>query len=296
MTYNRIFFIKSHFLPALVLFLFALAACEDEPGCVSDNTNLVKIGFYQIDDTTARNADEVAITAINLIGGPSEVVNTTSSAIQLPLNPSTNTTTFEIVRASGETETVVLGYQREQQLISPDCGPEQRYFGLTIDATTFDAFRVVEPELGSITGTNIELYTCQDSFYTESVVVNFLERDTAGIRQDSLFVQSIQDDRGQVLAAENDTIVGGFRVPINPQAETTTLTLSLLAHRGEPARTETLSLSYQSDTVRFADNCRLQTRYAALDTLRSTFDSLHIENRELAVDVPLNIEIIDILE
>lgn len=296
MTYNRIFSVKNHFLFALLLFFLALAACEDEPGCVSDSTNVVKVGFFKIDDTTKRNADDVSVLEVIPVGSESILVDTSSTArqrIDIPLNPSEDVTTFNMVLASGKVETLVLRYKREQTLISPECGPTQRYYDLTVDTTTFDAFRVVEQELGKVKNINIELYTCQDTFYTQEMIVNFLEQDTAGIRRDSLFVQSIRDDRGQLLANENDTIVGSLRVPINPLAESITLTFDLLAHDGKPARTETLALSYRDDTVRFADNCRLQTRYFGLDAVRSTFDSLHIENRELAVDVPLNIEIID---
>ncbi len=271
MTYNRIFSVKNHFLPTLVLFFLALAACEDEPGCVSDATNVVKIGFFKIDDTTQRNADEVIISGISFIGSGFASLDTSITGIQLPLNPSEDVTAFEVTLAGGEVKTLVLSYKREQTLISPECGPTQRYYDLTVDTTTFDAYRLVEPELGKIKNINIELYTCQDTFYTREVILNFLEQDTAGIRRDSLFVQSIRDDRGQLLADENDTIVGSLRIPINPQAESITLTFDLLAHDGEPARTETLALSYSDDTVRFADNCRLQTRYAGLDTIRSTF-------------------------
>ena len=296
MTYNRIFFVKNHFLFALLLFFLALAACEDEPGCVSDDTNEVKIGFFKIDDTTKRNADDVFVLEVIPIGSESILVDTSATVrqrIDIPLNPSEDVTTFNMVLASGEVKTLVLRYKREQTLISPECGPTQRYYDLAVDRSTFDNFRVVERELGKVKNMNIELYTCQDTFYTQEVVINFLEQDTAGIRRDSLFVQSIRDDSGQLLANENDTIVDILRVPINPQAESVTLTFDLLAHDGEPARTETLAFSYRDDTVRFAANCRLQTRYFGLDVLNSTFDSLHIENRELAVDVPLNIKIIN---
>ena len=116
------------------------------------------------------------------------------------------------------------------------------------------------------------------------------------MRGDSLFVQSIRDDRGQVLATENDTILGSLRVPVNPQANSVTLTFDLLAHHGEPARTQTLTLAYEQESLRLAKQCRLETRYFDLDTVRSTFDSLHIEDRELAAGIPLNIKVINILE
>ena len=295
MKYNRSFLLKNHVLLVLLLFLCALAACEDEPGCVSDNTNVVGIEFYKIDDTTQRNRDEGVEVGIFLVGGD----NSSDDPLDgLPLNPSENVSTFYIMQngINGiQIDTIVLRYKREQQLISPDCGPTQRYFDLEVDTlTTLDSVRVVERELGELTGVNIEIYTCQDTFYTEDIRINFQERDST-VRTDSLFVQAIRDEAGQTLV-ENDTIVGNLRLPINPLAERASFTFELAAHNGEPARTETLVLSYQQDTVRFAEKCRLQTRYFNLDTLSTTFDSVRIANRELAVDVPLNLEIIDLLE
>lgn len=295
--------LKNHFPFAFLLFLFALAACEDEPGCVTNDTNVVEINFYQIDDTTQRNATSVVIPGVEAVGvGPytldtGDVVSARNNYL-LILNPEEDATTFYVFQENGTVDTIVLRYQREQRVISPDCGPTQRYFDLSVDTaiTTFDSVRVVEPELGTLSGTNIEIYTCQDTFYTEEVVFNFQEKpDTLAARTDSLFVQAIRNEAGQTLV-ENDTIVGNLRLPINPLAESTTFTFELLAHDGEPARAETLTVSYEQEATRLAKQCALQTRYFGLDTLRSTFDSLRIENRELAVDVPLNIRIVDFVD
>ena len=296
MTYNRIFSVKNHFLPALLLFFLSLAACEDEPGCVSDNSSFVTISFFKIDDTTQRNVDDSnGISRFSAVGSSPDSAVTVSG---LPLNPSENVATFYVSQENGQVDTIALSYQREQTLISPECGPSQRYFNLDTIRSTFDSIRIVDREvsnLNSPTKPNIEIYACPDTFYTDNIIVNFLERDTL-VRRDTLFVQSIRDDRGQLLADKNDTIVGSLRVPVNPQVGGVTLTFDLLAHKGEPARTQTLTLAYEEEQLRLARQCRPETRYFDLDTVRSTFDSLHIENRELAVDVPLNIEIIDLLE
>ena len=301
MTYNRIFLVKNHFLLALVLFFLALAACEDEPGCVSEDSSEVRIAFYAIDDTSKRNPIKLFVEGVVPVGGSPYSLDTTSQAVagySLFLNPAEDRAAFYIIQGEGTVDTLVLSYQREQTLISPECGPTQRYFNVDTIQATFDSIRIVEQELSNLNGTNIEIYTCQDTFYTDDIVINFLEKeaDTTLIRRDSLFVQSVRDDRGRVLANENDTIVGTLRVPINPQAGSMTLTFDLLAHDSVPARTQTLTLAYQQASVRLAPQCALQTRYFDLDTVSYTFDSVSIENRELAADVPLNIEIIDILD
>ena len=68
MTYNCIFSVKNHFWVAFVLFFLALAACEDQPGCVSEDSNVVTISFFKIDDTTQRNPDEVFIDEVERWG------------------------------------------------------------------------------------------------------------------------------------------------------------------------------------------------------------------------------------
>ncbi len=77
----------------------------------------------------------------------------------------------------------------------------------------------------------------------------------------------------------------------------TEFTFELLAHGEQPARTETLTITYDQEAVQFAEHCRLQTRFFNLDTLsaRTTFDSVRIENRELAEDVSLNLRIVDFI-
>lgn len=284
---------------AVVLFL-GLAACEDEPGCVSDNDNLVKLNFFRIDDTTARNADPAGgrYVGIQLLGaqGPARDV----PGGTLPLNPAEDVSIYYLFREDGTGDTIVLRYQREQQLISPDCGPTQRFFNLSVDTTktsltSLDSFRLVEPELSSLTRVNLEIYTCQDEFYTQEVKLNFQEKDTL-VRTDSLFIRTITDETGRVLVAD-DTVFGRLDLPINPQADRAVFTFELLAHGEQPARTETLTITYDQEAVQFAEHCRPQTRFFNLDTLSActTFDSVRIENRELAEDVNLNLRIVDFI-
>ena len=110
-----------------------------------------------------------------------------------------------------------------------------------------------------------------------------------------MFIQAIRDQTGRVLI-ENDTVVGALNLPINPAAEQTVFTFDLLAHGEQPARTEILTITYDQEAVQFAESCRLQTRFFNLDTLAgTTFDSVRIENRELAQDVNLNLQIVDFI-
>ena len=132
-------------LLGLVL-LLALAACEDEPGCVTNNSNGVRVEFYQIDDTVLRNPITVLIPGVEAVGAGRYTIDTGSTVSPrtgyvLLLNPGEDATTFHIFQENGKTDTLLLRYQRQQQVISPDCGPTQRYFDLTVDeeVTTFDS-------------------------------------------------------------------------------------------------------------------------------------------------------------
>ncbi len=289
-------------LLAVVLF-FGLAACEDEPGCVTNNTDVVRLAFYKIDDTTLRNPDRVIVAGVNAVGAGGYSIDSVPmerTEYVLFLNPSEDVSTFYLLRDNGAVDTIVLRYQREQQLISPDCGPTQRFFNLTVDTTrgsltTLDSFRLTEPELSRLGDANLEIYTCQDEFYTQEVRLNFQQKDTL-VRTDSLFIRSITDETGRVLV-ENDTAFGTLDLPINLLADRTTFTFELLSNGDQPARTETLTITYEQEAVRFAESCRLQTRFFSLDTLigGTTFDSVRIENRELAQDVSLNLRIVDFI-
>ena len=262
---------------------------------MSNNSKVVRLAFYRIDDTTQRNLDDDLEVGIELVGGSIPPGGTLDG---LPLNPTQDVSTFYISR-NGIIDTLVLRYQREQQLISPDCGPTQRFFNLTVDTTqgsltTLDSFRLIEPELSRLGGVNLEIYTCQDEFYTQEVKLNFQERDSL-VRADSLFIRAIRDQTGRVLV-ENDTVVGTLELPINPLAEQTVFTFELLANGAQPARIDTLTITYDQEAVQFAESCRLQTRFFNLDTLPgTTFDSVRIENRELAQDVNLNLRIVDFI-
>ena len=304
MKHNPSLLLKSHCLLVFLLGWLALAACETEPGCIDDNTNLIRVRYLQIDDTS-RRTDYTSylegIVDVGLVGSDPNTEGGTTFLDALPLNPSQNTTTILLLLTDGTVDTLVIDYHREQILVSPDCGPTQRFIvdSVRSSITSFDSVQIVDPTLERSTPLNLELYICQDTFYTQEVRFNFQEReaDTTIIRTDSLFVQTITDETGRVLLA-NDTVVGSLTLPINTASASTTFTFDLLANGNEPARTETLALVYQDTLTQFARTCAVQTRYFGLDTLSAgtTFDSVRFENRELAIDVPLNIEIVDVLE
>ena len=223
------------------------------------------------------------------------------SSDALPLNPAQNTTTVLLLLADGTIDTLAIDYHREQVLVSPDCGPTQRFIidSVRSSVTSFDSVEVFDPVLERSTERNLDLYICRDDFYTQEVQFNFQEReaDTTIVRTDSLFIQSITNALGEVLI-ENDTVVGSLTLPINTTSGSATFTFDLLANGDEPARVETLTLVYQDTIAQFAEACQAQTRYFGLDTLSTgtTFDSVRFVDRELAIDVPLNIEIVDVLE
>ena len=297
---NTLSVIKNHLLLFFIL-LLGLAACENEESCVTSNSNLVQFNFYKIDDTTALNQDDVLLRGVFTNDGQLVPPNENNVLEGLPLNPTGNVSTFTFILADGSQEAVTFYYDREQQLISPECGPDQRYFNLSLDTinkATFDSVRLVNTEVGVLRGVNLEIFTCQNNLYTDSIFINFLKfrlvDSTRSIIADTLLDRFITDAQGQLLfSPDSVTRVG---IPVVPgQPEMTLFINQLDTTTGQVTATQTLVLTYAQEEKRSGDaqQCAVQTRYYDLDTVRTSVDSLRFVQRELTLDNPVNLEILD---
>ena len=294
---NTLLVIKNHLLLFFILLLLGLAACENEESCVTSNSNLVKVNFYRIDDTTALNLDNTffrRVTGVFADNGQSTVVSDTIFE-GLFLDPTDTTASFIFTFADGSQRTIAFRYDREQSLISPECGPDQQYFNLDTISHTFDSLRIANREVGKFDGANIEIFTCQNNLYTDSIFLSFIRFDTARrIVPDTLLDRSITDTQGQVLFSPDSVSRVGIRAV--PNQSTLTLFINQLdSATGQITATQELILSYQQEGKRSGDarQCQLQTRYYDLDTVRTTLDSIRFIQDELTLDNLINIEILD---
>ncbi len=280
MKHNTFLWAKNHFLLISLLSLFVLAACEDQASCVNDNTSEVSIAFYKITDAVQRTQETVPFLEVTTADGRFVYSGENVNKFKLPLDPTGKQVRFLIIQDTA-TDVLELTYNREQQVISAECGVDQRYYDLDITQQSFDSVEVVESEITKATnaqGSNVAIYFCQYDL-DDTVKLNFYQRiprlnNPPTIRADTLVFTSVTDDRGNVWAA-SDT-VSSLRIPINPEASQTALFFARQLADGTLEQ-DTLELRYRTTTVQLA-RCLPQTRYDQLDTLRYTFDSLAFSN------------------
>lgn len=278
MKHNIFSFLKSHFPITSLLFFLAMSACEDEASCVSNSTNMVDIRFYKIDTVSRQMADTVRYLSVMTEDGQVLYMDTLVTSLRLPLNPGANKVSFLLAQDTAVTDTLHLLYEREQRLISPECGVDQRFFNLDVGRQTFDSIHVSNDELKKFNSPHIAIYNCQYGF-DDTVKLRFYRINAEeGLVRDTVHLVSVTDDRGNVLA--NMEPKSSLLVPVNPDAGRIALFFQKLLADGQTVENDTLILSYRKQLVQIA-NCKPQIRYDQLDTVSYSFDSLSFDNKTL---------------
>ncbi len=287
MKHNAISFLKNHLWLISVLFFLGLSACEDEASCVSNNTNLIGITFYEIDTNNTATALPVRINSIKTDQGATVYADDQAiSDVVLPLNPGANQVTF-LFEQDTATDVLQVSYNREQLLISPECGVDQRFYGLGVTQQTFDSLRVRLTDLEKSQENNIAIYLCQYDFI-DTVALRFytIEPTTQQARADTIWLSSVVDDRGNILASEDS--LSALAIPLAPEARQTTLLISRYL-TDTTIQQDTLVLFYRNREIQIAQ-CFPQLLYK-LDSARFTFDSLSFVNKTLSRNNAENIRV-----
>ncbi len=139
------------------LFFFLLilfSACLDEPDCLVNATNIVKINFKAADGTDK----SVALTSISVSGLTTKFYSGSNvKLVTLPLDPNTSETT--ITFQYGTTTSVLkLTYEKTNRIISTKCGAYVYYSGLTVTDHTFSSVKVKNTLLYTTIASNVEIY------------------------------------------------------------------------------------------------------------------------------------------
>ncbi len=125
----------------LLLFLpFLLAACLDEPDCVTTTSDFVNVRFYKV---STNEIDTLLLSRLTAMGSDS-VLNDqdTVTSVRLPLNPQEGRATYYFESQYGM-DTLVLIYNLGARLISEDCGVEILYSQIDYLSQSFDSVSVV---------------------------------------------------------------------------------------------------------------------------------------------------------
>ena len=134
------------FIPVLIL-----AGCFGDNDCSSTSTNQLQIRFFDIDSLTeeSRVFSEVKVSGTDTVFYDNF---DTLSVFQLPVDPSTTTTTFLF-----GSDSLVVGYEVAPRLISEDCGPELIYSDLQAMSHSFDSV-MISQDFNRDAETNIKIF------------------------------------------------------------------------------------------------------------------------------------------
>lgn len=281
MKHNVIFFLKNHLLLISLLFFLGLAACQDEASCVSSNDNYVRIELFKIDTVEGNVADTFRNLSVSTLEGAPIHTNITTTNFILQLNPSANQVSY-ILQQGSITDTLQFSYEREQQIISPECGVDQRFYNLAVTQQTFDSIRVLSSDVEKFSNTaNITIYTCRYSL-DDTLRLRFFRENpqtSGGAERDTVHVASVVNDRGSVLY-ENADSLSSLLIPVYPDANQIGLSITRML-TDSTLVTDDLVLSYRKTDSLIVTNCLPQTRYDQLDTIHHTFDSLSFDSEIL---------------
>ncbi|WKN41606.1 DUF6452 family protein [Tunicatimonas pelagia] len=269
MKHNAFWYRKNHLGVLIALIFFGLAACQDESDCTTDSTNIVLLEFIKLVNAGSNNeADEIDSVIVIAEGTNAGIPFGATSQIGLPLNPLENSTTFYIFRQEEEgvftSDTLVITYQREQTLISPECGPDQQFIGLGYDSdrTTFDSLRLRVSETSqSSASANFQIYTCR---YEMSNVLqlrfNYPANEDTIV--DTLVVSRVYSDVGkQEDLSVNDSIPenGSLTVSVPIDEERDQIQVFLEIDQDDVPVRE-VNVLYRRDTFQ-VPTCLAQNRY-----------------------------------
>ncbi|MEM8966047.1 MAG: DUF6452 family protein [Bacteroidota bacterium] len=300
MKHNAFWYRKSHLGVLIALIFFGLAACEEEADCTTDSTNVASVEFTKLISNEGSNSEEDIADDI-LISKPGNDTPFQLTPTGFPLDPASNSTTLYIFREIDNTstiDTIVLNYQREQTLISPDCGPDQRFFGISIDTsqTTFDSVWVRNAEVASVAETvNLRIFTCRYEMTNVFQLRFNYPQDEDDEVTDTIFVRRVYSSIGKEDLLQNDTIPegGGLTVAVPVTMDSQKVQVFLETEE-ENSMTYDLEAFYQQDTFQAA-HCLAQDRYR-LDSVRlginpGRLDTIAIENETFNLNNPINAEV-----
>lgn len=256
--------------------IFTLS-CLNEPDCYELNNSSV-ILFFKV---LAAGKDLATITdQFPSIGILSPTAETDTifygqryvSSVELPLNPKDEQTTFLFDGAYGENK-IQLGYKRQVQFVSEDCGVRYIFSDLGVQEYDFDSVRVVNPTPTAPASTNIELYRCPR---TNLMGIDFTT---------AVVLDGVTADFSTLIFQPNDTLTT-IDLPINKDNASTRFVFNF---RGGPSKT--LTVSYTRSAKTLSEVCGEQTLFSDLAVVSTDFGAVVLKS-DSTQDLPItNFEI-----
>lgn len=145
---------RKKILSVLLIFTALFAGCNDQPTCIPEQTNLLKIGFIDI----IGKPKNIILTSLTVDNSNDSfpAFNDTIANVIIPLNPLDSSI---IIRFNQNTVSnyIALSYTTIPVVLNPACALEMKFDFLKMDSTDFEDVEVVESAISLQTAKNIEV-------------------------------------------------------------------------------------------------------------------------------------------
>lgn len=141
------------------LLVLLFSACLDDPDCVVTSTNYVRITMKTMNKDTTKADSTIAVAFWGITASGTDSVfhkSDTVSTVSLPVNPGSMETKFRFSYGA-KTDSLILGYTKKTEIISPQCGAFLYYQNLRVISTSFEKVTVINPQLATSVTSNIEI-------------------------------------------------------------------------------------------------------------------------------------------
>ena len=144
---------KQHLLTLLVLPLL-FTSCNDQPTCVPEQTDLIKIAFVD----SVGNPKNIILSSLTVDNSNDSfpVFNDTIANVMIPLNPLDSSI---IIRFNQDADSnyIALSYTTLPVVLNPKCELEMKFDFLQMDSTDFKEVELIEPSVSLQTTKNVEV-------------------------------------------------------------------------------------------------------------------------------------------
>ncbi len=143
------------FLATLVVIPALLISCNDQPTCIPEQTDLIKIAYVDIVGNP-KDISLVSLTVDNSNNNFPVFKDTTANNFVIPLNPLDSSI---IIRLKQDTVSnyIALSYTATPVVLNPKCALEMKFDFLKMDSTDLKEVEIVESAISLQTAKNIEV-------------------------------------------------------------------------------------------------------------------------------------------
>ncbi len=139
----------------MALVLLSSWACNDQPSCLPEQSDIVKLSFVDADGKT----QNLTYTKLVVKDAPADFPvpqDTSLSALNIPLNPNATEIDLTFYLATG-TNHLALTYRATPVVLHPKCSLELRYDYLAVKESDFSKATIIDAVISTETSTNVQI-------------------------------------------------------------------------------------------------------------------------------------------